>query len=128
MPTFGVDTDSKTLPPELGPAFEAQHVSYKKGCYTGQEVLMRIQSRGHTNKTWMALAAERPLESGAVVGHSSRPDAGVVTSSCFSPEFGYVAGAMLRNEAASQGETVVVRNADGDVEAKVYSMPLLRLL
>ncbi len=128
IPVFGIDTDSKTLPPELGPAFEAQHISYKKGCYTGQEVLMRLHSRGHTNRTWMALASEEPLESGASISHASRPDAGWVTSACFSPEFGFIAGAMLRNEAAIPGDTVVVHQSGGDIEAQVYSMPLLRLL
>ncbi len=75
-PKMGSDITSKTMPPGLGPAFDARHVSYNKGCYTGQEVLMRIHSRGHTNKTWMGLIAEEPLEVGAAIKHSRRPDAG----------------------------------------------------
>src|SRR5579885_755028 len=51
VPKRGADYNDKTLPPELGPAFDKKYVSYNKGCYTGQEVLMRIHSRGHTNKT-----------------------------------------------------------------------------
>ncbi len=128
FPTFGVDTDAKTLPPELGPNFEALHINYKKGCYTGQEVLMRLHSRGHTNRTWMALAANLPIPPGSNLKHSTRPDAGKVMSSGFSPEFGYIAGAMLRNEAAVPGETVIVQSPEGDVEAQTYSMPLLRLI
>jgi len=126
-PTEGVDTDSKTMPPELGPAFEAQHVSYKKGCYSGQEVLMRIHSRGHTNRTWMALASEEPIPAGAAIRSAARPDAGFVTSSGFSPEFGDIAGAMLRNEAAIPGETVHVVIDGREIEARVYPMPLLRI-
>jgi tRNA-modifying protein YgfZ len=52
-PVFGKDTGEKTLPPELGAAFENRYIHYNKGCYTGQEVLQRIHSRGHTNRTWM---------------------------------------------------------------------------
>jgi hypothetical protein len=84
---------------------------------------MRIYSRGHTNKTWMGLIADEPIPIGATVSHRSRPDAGVVTSAEESPQFGFIAGAMLRNEAAFDGEIVKV---DG-IEAEVRPMPFLRL-
>lgn len=126
IPVFGLDVTAKTMPPELGLAFEARHVSYNKGCYMGQEVLMRIHSRGHTNRSWVGLVAEQPLESEATISHSRRPDAGVVTSAAFSPDYGYIAGAMLRSEAVAEGETVVVHTKRGDVEAEVRIMPILR--
>ncbi|HEY0867656.1 MAG TPA: glycine cleavage T C-terminal barrel domain-containing protein [Fimbriimonas sp.] len=127
IPAWGSDMNSRTLPPEMGPAFEARYVSYSKGCYTGQEVLMRMHSRGHTNRTWMALLSEDPLEAGASVAHVRREDAGVVTSAALSPDYGYIGAAMLRNEAAFQGETVKVRTERGESEAEVRQMPLLRL-
>jgi folate-binding protein YgfZ len=55
IPLYGVDMEDRTLAPEMGPAFEAKYISYTKGCYTGQEVLMRIRARGHTNRTWVPL-------------------------------------------------------------------------
>jgi len=122
IPLFGQDMSEKTLPPEMGRAFEDRHVSYTKGCYMGQEVLMRIHSRGHTNKTWVGLIADAPLEIGAPVAHSSRQDAGTVTSAAFSPDFGYIGAAMIRNEAAFDGEIVRA----GNVEAEVRQMPILR--
>lgn len=126
LPMYGRDMNERTLPPEMGAAFEARHVSYNKGCYVGQEVLMRIHSRGHTNRTWMGLMAERPLEAGATV-LSGKREVGTVTSAVFSPDYGYIAGAMLRNEVAQPRETVVVKTAAGDVEAEVRPMPILRL-
>lgn len=126
IPLMGRDWDHKTLPPELGPAFEARHISYRKGCYTGQEVLMRIHSRGHTNRTWVALMAERPMTAGAAVSHSRRKDAGFVTSACYSPDYGYIAGAMLRNEAVLEGDWVTVEDPDGAVQAEIRQMPVLR--
>ncbi|MFI5384940.1 MAG: YgfZ/GcvT domain-containing protein [Fimbriimonadales bacterium] len=126
IPAAARDWDAKTLPPELGPAFEARHISYKKGCYTGQEVLMRIHSRGHTNRTWVALLSERPLAAGNLVGHPRRKDAGIVTSACYSPDYGYIAGAMLRNEAVLEGEFVTVETSAGPVEAEIRHMPVLR--
>ncbi len=126
IPLFGQDMDGRTLPPEMGPAFEAKTVSYNKGCYTGQEVLMRIHSRGHTNRTWMGLLADAPLEAGAPITHPSRPDAGIVTSAVFSPIYGEIAGAMMRNEVAAPMEAVTVQTSRGPVEAELRQMPILR--
>lgn len=127
IPLFGLDAHERTLPPELGPAFETRHVSYNKGCYVGQEVLMRIHSRGHTNKTWVGLIAEGPLEAGGQVSHPQRADAGTVTSAAFSPDYGHIGAAMVRNEAARNGELVRVITERGEVEAEVRLMPILRL-
>jgi folate-binding protein YgfZ len=37
-----------TLPPEAG--IEDRAIDHKKGCYTGQEVIVRIRDRGHVNR------------------------------------------------------------------------------
>ncbi len=121
IPQFGVDTTDKTLPPELGPHFEAQHVSYTKGCYVGQEVLMRIKARGHTNKTWVGLKSNEQIKPNALVVHQGK-EVGKVHRAGHSPAFGYIASATLRNEATQEGTMVEV---DG-VQATVVQMPFLR--
>lgn len=126
IPKFGIDMDEKTFPPEMGPMFEQKTISYNKGCYTGQEVLMRIHSRGHTNRTWMGLMSITPLSAGDKVTSKARPAAGFVTSACESPQYGFIAGAMLRNEVAFAGEIVKVITNNGEVEAEVVQMPILR--
>lgn len=126
LPIFGVDTDEKTLPPELGQAFVNATISYTKGCYTGQEVLMRIYSRGHTNRTWVALLADERMERGDILAHLGRDEVGRVTRAAFSPEFGWIAAAMVRNEAAFAGEVVRLRRGSIEFEAEVQEMPLLR--
>lgn len=127
VPRFGQDINPKSMPPEMGSAFDARHVSYNKGCYTGQEVLMRLHSRGHTNKTWMGLVADDPFEVGNPVKHSRRPDAGEVTSAAFSPANGFIGAAILRNEAAGDGEWVTIETSKGPIQAEVREMPILRL-
>lgn len=97
IPRLGVDTSSKTLPPELGPAFDASHISYEKGCYVGQEVLQRIHSRGHTNRKWVGLVLEELISIGEMSG------VGTVHRIAMHPEFGIIASATLRNEYATQG-------------------------
>ncbi|MBC7809134.1 MAG: folate-binding protein YgfZ, partial [Akkermansiaceae bacterium] len=48
IPRFGVDMDKTVLAPEVRQ--DSRAVSYKKGCYIGQEIVARIDARGHTNK------------------------------------------------------------------------------
>ena len=96
-PRFGTDLSTKTLPPEMGPAFVAKYVSYTKGCYTGQEILMRIHSRGHTNRTWTGLRTEERVEAGASVICDGK-EIGLITSSVLSPRLGPIATALLRND------------------------------
>src|SRR5690606_34980920 len=78
-PKYGTDMDAKTLPPEMGPYFVSRTVSYTKGCYTGQEVLQRIHSRGHTNKTWMGIYCDGPVSAEDKV-FSGNKEVGVITS------------------------------------------------
>jgi len=47
-PAFGVDMNERTLPPEAGIVGRA--IDQTKGCYTGQEVIVRIRDRGHVNR------------------------------------------------------------------------------
>jgi folate-binding protein YgfZ len=81
---FGVDVDDKTLAAEV----DLEHsVSFKKGCYPGQEVVEMSISRGRPNRTLSVLAVEdrivQPLE--VTVGAKS---AGTVTSSIYNEEEG----------------------------------------
>jgi folate-binding protein YgfZ len=53
IPWFGHDFDDKQIPHEA--VLEASHVSYTKGCYTGQEIVERVRSRGHVNRRRVSL-------------------------------------------------------------------------
>lgn len=52
-PYMGTDVDEKTIPQETGLVAEA--VSFTKGCYLGQELVARIDSRGHVNRMLRAV-------------------------------------------------------------------------
>ena len=45
-PVMGVEIGPRTIPAELGPCLISKSVSFTKGCYTGQELVARIDSRG----------------------------------------------------------------------------------
>ena len=48
FPVIGLDITEKTLPQEVGRNEKA--ISFTKGCYLGQEIVARIDSRGAVNK------------------------------------------------------------------------------
>ena len=92
LPEFGTDMDDSTIPIEAGLGECA--FDHKKGCYTGQEVIVRIRHRGRVNWHLRSLRfgemAARPgmklFEAG---GAKVR---GRVTSVANSPRFGQVIG------------------------------------
>ena len=45
MPLFHRDMDEETIPLEAG--IESRAISFTKGCYVGQEVIIRVLHRGH---------------------------------------------------------------------------------
>jgi tRNA-modifying protein YgfZ len=49
------------LPQETGLEFA---ISYKKGCYIGQEIMARLEARGHTNRSLARIQSNEKLEAG----------------------------------------------------------------
>jgi folate-binding protein YgfZ len=54
LPWFGYDFGEKQIPHEAG--LQNSHISYTKGCYTGQEIVERVRSRGQVNRQRVRLA------------------------------------------------------------------------
>ena len=54
-PWFGVDFDENNL---LMESLTADHVSFTKGCYVGQEVVIRVEHQGHLNKRLCGLVGQ----------------------------------------------------------------------
>jgi len=86
FPVIGLDITEKNLPQEVGR--NAKAISFTKGCYLGQEIVARIDSRGAVSKLLCGLrfqSAEVP-PSGGELTHEGQP-AGQVTSAAYSPGF-----------------------------------------
>ena len=87
IPWFGYDFDDRVLPHEAG--IETSHISYTKGCYTGQEIVERVRSRGHVNRRLVMLrflGSTVPVSN--TVLNAGSAEAGRVTSAAFSPKWG----------------------------------------
>ena len=85
FPRMGAELTSETIPAEAGPALLEASVSFTKGCYTGQELVARIDSRGgNVPRPIRVLRSESASASAPAVGAIVRADGadvGVVTSS-----------------------------------------------
>ena len=80
VPRMGVDIDADTIPGEGGRPFLDLSVSFSKGCYTGQELVARIDSRGgNVPRPLRVLEADEALAIDASVEFNGQ-EVGTVTS------------------------------------------------
>ena len=88
-PEYGVDMDDGTIPVEAG--IHERAIDYGKGCYTGQEVIVRIRDRGHVNRNLHLLMlgdVEPPAAGTELFVEGGERPVGAVTSAARSPHFG----------------------------------------
>jgi len=125
VPLFHRDMDEETIPLEAG--IESRAISFTKGCYVGQEVVIRVLHRGHGRvaRKLVGLAfdgTQVPL-SGTVLRSGDR-EIGEVTSSTQSPllerpiALGYV-----HRDFVAPGTRVT---ADGVINGEVMALPFIR--
>jgi folate-binding protein YgfZ len=122
-PRLGPELDEEVFPDE---ARLESAISRTKGCYTGQEIVARLYSRGAVNHLLVGLrfdaasapAADAPLE----VGDKRT---GEVTSACVSPSAGAIGLGFVRKEHAEPGTRLRCRGPDGECEATVAVLPLV---
>ena len=99
IPRFGVDYSTENFPQEAG---LADHISYNKGCYIGQEPHARMHHRGHPNwiLVWLKLPEDSEANSGDALFHNAK-EIGRITSLSGIPSKGILRGiAMIRHELA----------------------------
>lgn len=106
---FGRDMDETNVIPELN---LDDAVSYTKGCYVGQEIIVRIKHRGHPAKKLVGLKADRAMQPGAII-----------TSAAVSPKLGNIGLGYVRYEQIEPGTNVVV---DNEITATVTELPFIR--
>jgi folate-binding protein YgfZ len=119
MPKFHRDMDEDTIPLEAG--IESRAISLTKGCYVGQEVIIRVLHRGHgrvarrlVGLTLDGDAIPRP----AAAVHSGDRQIGHVTSSVRSPALQRpVALAYVHRDFVAEGTHVTVDGSPATVTA-----------
>lgn len=125
-PVMGVDVDESTIPQECG--FIDESVSFTKGCYLGQELVARIDSRGHVNRRLMGIRVGEnvvpPTGADVLSGDKS---VGTMTSPCESLTVRAPIGLGLIRRELADGDAVVLRWTVGEdtksVPATVHDLP-----
>jgi folate-binding protein YgfZ len=125
-PAFGRDVDGSVLLPEVA-GFE-RLVSYTKGCYIGQEVVVRIRDRGHVNRQPRGLLLESdvipPADAPVTAGGA---EIGRVTSAAWSLGLKRpIALAYVRRQHAEPGTALAVLVDGRNVPATVSALPFPR--
>lgn len=101
-------------------------VSFTKGCYVGQEIIVRIKHRGHVAKKLSGLRFDtnRGIEAGTIVKSPDGTEIGRVTSAAFSPKLEKtVALGYLRYEFLPPGTNVMVGEG---IAATVTELPFIK--
>src|SRR5688572_29509353 len=120
IPRHGQDMDDTNVVLE---ANLDDAISYTKGCYVGQEIIIRIKHRGHVAKKLTGLKFDRPVDSGATIASNDGKEIGRVTSTAYSPKLeSTIALGYVRYEYLSPGTAVKA----GDASGTVTDLPFVR--
>ena len=119
VPAFHRDMNEETIPLEAG--IESRAISMTKGCYVGQEVIIRVLHRGHGRvaRKLVGLVLEHAWAParGAIVKSGER-DAGKITSAVHSPALGRpIALAYVQRDFMAPGTALSVEGALATVTA-----------
>lgn len=119
---YGVDMDETNVVTETN---LDDAISYTKGCYLGQEIIIRIKHRGHVAKklTGLKFDTDQTIEAGALIKSADDKEIGRVTSTTFSPKLETTIGlGYVRYEYLTPGTPVAVNG----VTATTHDLPLVR--
>jgi folate-binding protein YgfZ len=115
LPWFSYDFDDAVIPHEAG--LEKTHISFSKGCYTGQEIVERVRSRGHVNRqrvvVQIAGSAIPPPGTKLFAPDNMEKEAGRISHAAFSPKFkSTIAFAYLRRPFSAPGTKLLLTSPD----------------
>ncbi len=129
IPWYGVDMDESRIVLEVG---LEQAISFKKGCYLGQEVVERASARGHVNRKLSGLILQSEDSSlplpvkGDKLFHDNQ-EVGWVTSAAWSPRLQRaVALGYVRREHLVAGTLLRIDRQGTPVIAEVTTLPFPR--
>jgi aminomethyltransferase len=118
IPETGIEIVDDSLPLEVG---LKGAVSFTKGCYIGQEIIARMESRGRLAKELLGVRAEEAMSARDVVVQDGRP-VGTVTSAARSPRLGAIALASVRPAALEKpGGAILI--GDRKVRGRLVRLP-----
>jgi folate-binding protein YgfZ len=124
-PLFGIDMTDDTIPLEAG--IEDRAISMSKGCYVGQEVIIRVLHRGHGRvaRKLVNLRIDAVVPPRGTRLFAADRDVGFVTSAAASPRLGPIALAYVHRDFLAPGTTLEAAIDSGRVPATVTERVIL---
>lgn len=128
FPRHGAELDERTIPAEAGLVTVA--VSFTKGCYTGQELVARIDARGsNVARRLYGLLLTGPGQPGATLYEAPEADeaekaVGSLTSVAWSPRSGWV-GLCYVKRGLGPGHAVHLQGEGGQERGEVRALPMV---
>lgn len=105
----GRELTAEYIPLELGLWDE---VSFNKGCYTGQEIIARMESRNKLARVLMRISLSQFAEAGTALFHGGK-NVGEITSSVIAPDGTLHAMAVVKTSIAGANVIVTIGTPDG---------------
>lgn len=118
IPDMGTEIMEDSLPLEVG---LKSAVSFTKGCYIGQEIIARMESRNRLAKELVGVRAESAVAPGEGIRQAARV-VGTVTSAALSPRLGAIALASTRPGALEEAGGAV-RVGEREVPGWLVRLP-----
>ena len=133
VPAMGSELTDRTIPAEAGQWVIDASVDFTKGCFTGQELVARIDSRGGNVPRHLRGLVLDPRATPPTPGSRVRVgdhEVGEVTSAAYSPALGApVALAYVGRSVEPPAEATIVADdaadADGPSSAHIRQLPLV---
>jgi folate-binding protein YgfZ len=126
VPRYGIDMDETNVVTETN---LDDAVSFTKGCYVGQEIIVRIKHRGHVAKklTGIVLNHASPAPRNGPISSADGREIGRVTSSTFSPQLNLaIVLGYVKYDYVAPGTAVKVISADGESDGEIAQLPFVR--
>ncbi len=116
---FGADMDASRLPMEAG--LTRQAISFSKGCYIGQEIVLRATARGQLQRGLVQLRLPPGAGPGTRLAAGGQ-EVGVVTSAADTPE-GRIGLGYLRRAHWREGAPLDAGGAEATVRRVIVEEP-----
>jgi folate-binding protein YgfZ len=124
VPAWGSELDGDTIPATVGQWAIDASVSFTKGCYTGQELVARIDSRGgNVPRHLMGLVVDGPPPGPGAPITVDGAAAGAVTSSALDVDAGITVALGFVPRSVEVGPEGAAAEVDG-VPARLVALPI----
>jgi folate-binding protein YgfZ len=132
-PEFGVDMDTETIPLEAG--IESRAISQTKGCYVGQEIIIRVLHRGggRVARRLVGLVVDgdgrdESVPASGTILKAGDKDVGRVTSAAWSPGLEQIIALGYVHRDLAEPGTAVTLAVDPPQTARVSTLPFVRAI